>query len=129
VTEHNRTEAAKRLLARIELWCDRTGTPESTIGHALFGAPGFVGLMRKRLTVSGDKEQSVRDFFEEYPDGFHGELPALFPNGMKPRRAAVEQMRCKLTDEEIAARRLDRDACPRCGVRADIGCKHQRAFA
>lgn len=30
----------------------------------------------------------------------------------------------RLSDGEIAARRIDREPCPRCGVRADIGCRH-----
>lgn len=31
------------------------------------------------------------------------------------------------THVERKMERVDRDPCPRCGVRSDIGCKHQRA--
>lgn len=40
----------------------------------------------------------------------------------RPRRKHSD-----IRDEKMAAPRVDRDACPRCGVRADIGCKHSRA--
>lgn len=30
-----------------------------------------------------------------------------------------------LPNADIEARRVDRDPCPYCGVRADIGCKHR----
>lgn len=33
----------------------------------------------------------------------------------------------ELPNDAIAARRVDRDPCPYCGVRADIGCKHRGA--
>lgn len=33
-------------------------------------------------------------------------------------------MRTKLTEAEIAARRVNRDPCPYCNTRRDIGCRH-----
>lgn len=32
----------------------------------------------------------------------------------------------RLTEDDIANLRVDRDPCSYCGVRADVGCKHQR---
>jgi hypothetical protein len=129
---YNRTEAATAMLSEIEAWCARTSTPEGTIGHVLFLHPGFVGLMRKRLTLSEEKEIAVRAFlYHDYPEGYRGELPdthAGLPKPSTQRREARENAGSKLLSaDEIVARRVDRDACLRCGVRHDIGCKHSRA--
>lgn len=131
---HNRTDAATALLADIESWCSRTGTPETSIGHLLFLHPGFVGLLRKRLTVSEEKEAAVRNFIAEHPSGWSGVLPLTHANGTRPverasspaaRRRAAEAARRTAAEAEIEAReRVHRDPCPRCGVRADIGCMH-----
>lgn len=131
----NRTAEAIQLLAEIEAWSARTGTRENAIGHVLFLHPGFVGLLRLRLTVSVEKELAVRRFiYHDHPDGFRGELPITHGNGTRPRSAGPSLSRgqvrgaatANLTDSEIAGRRLDRDPCPRCGVRGDVGCNHSR---
>jgi hypothetical protein len=142
VNKYNRTEAATALLAEIEDWCARTNTRETSVGHVLFLHPGFVGLMRLRKTVSVEKEIAVRNFiYCEHPNGYRGELPATHANGTRPVKRPPGGLRAKiycergaaqttrLSDEEIAARRVDRDACPWCGVRSDVGCKHTQAAA
>jgi hypothetical protein len=69
---HNRLDAGRALLAEIEAWCERTGTYEGRLGQALFGAGGYVPLLRKRLTVSPEKEDAVRGFLTAFPDGIEG---------------------------------------------------------
>lgn len=69
MTGLNRTDAARRLLADVDAWCARTATAETKIGVILFRHAGFVGLLRKRLTVTEEKEGAVREFFEAHPDG------------------------------------------------------------
>lgn len=65
----------------------------------------------------------------------HGEMPA--PRGLRWQRKsggynqgmtrAEENWRALMDAESaVLARRTDRDACPMCAVRADIGCKHRR---
>jgi hypothetical protein len=128
----NRGDDARQLLTEVEDWCGRTSTPEGTVGHALFLHPGFVGLLRKRLTLSVEKEIAVREFiYWNHPDGYRGPLPLTHGNGTKPAQHSAEIRRvrgplpgAKLSDVEIAARRVERDGCPRCGVRADVGCRH-----
>jgi hypothetical protein len=46
-----------------------------------------------------------------------------------PIRTGVRKhpARIPLIANDITPERVDRDGCPRCGVRADIGCKHNRA--
>jgi hypothetical protein len=137
---HNRTEAAEALLSEIEAWCTRTGTREGAIGHVLFLHPGFVGLLRLRRTLSEEKEIAVREFiYCTHPDGYHGELPKTHANGTRPVKrepskfaAPIRLIRgelptTKLTDAEVAARRTDRDPCPRCSTRGDLVCGHSRA--
>jgi hypothetical protein len=134
---YNRTTAAMSLLREIGDWCARTKTPETSIGRVLFLHPGFVGLMRKRLTLSEDKEIAVRQFiYWEYPDGWRGELPVTHANGTRPlvqaktsykQQQGAHEYKILLTDGELLARRVDRDPCQRCGVRHDIGCHHSRA--
>lgn len=130
-----RTEAAKKLLAEIEEWSARTGTPETTVGHVLFRHPGFAGLIRKRLTVSRQKEAQAREFLEQYPDGYSGTLPQTHIGSTeairrrcmeKPRNGPVD--RVAMTEQEIAIRRVDRDPCVRCGTRGDVWCKHKRGW-
>lgn len=137
--KHNRTAEASALLAEIEQWCSCTATPENHIGHVLFLHPGLVGLMRLRLTVSEEKEVAVRQFMSDHPNGWRGELPRTHANGTRPRKnfkSPIRQQRgeiehastAKLSEGEIAARRVDRDPCPRCGIRADVGCAHIKAI-
>lgn len=126
-----RPEAAKALLADVEEWCARTKTPETSVGHALFRHPGFVGLLRLRLMLSEEKEFIVRRFMVEWPRGYHGELPYMFAK--QGRRASAkhpvrESAARMMSDEEIATRRINREPCRLCGVRADIGCKHGASF-
>lgn len=48
-----------------------------------------------------------------------------------PRRrtnAARDGEAGRLTAAEIAARRVERDACPRCAVRREVGCAHRPAL-
>jgi hypothetical protein len=75
----------------------------------------------------------------KYPDGFHGALPKC--NVRMPKKLATtakfiaergqlpEKERVRLSEAEIAARRVNREACTYCGVRADIGCRHRRSLA
>lgn len=39
----------------------------------------------------------------------------------------VRVLHTDLTAEQIMARRVDRDPCPRCGARGDANCGHRRA--
>lgn len=128
----NRTAEAKALLADVEGWCAKTGTPETTIGHKLFLHPGFVGLLRKRLTVSPEKEEAVRNFLTEHPFGWSGTLPLTHANGTRPAyRASSPKARQRIAEETRLAAMpvIDRTPCSRCGIRADIGCKHQTRAA
>lgn len=123
---HNRTAAASQLLSDMQHWCSSTGTPPNSVGHVLFLHPGFFGLLRKRLTVTEEKEEAVREFMASYPNGWRGLLPQMHANIAGRRAAGLSSADTgrRFTDDQP---RVDRDPCPRCGVRHDIGCGHSRA--
>lgn len=132
VRTSNRTPEATALLADIEEWCRKTGTAETAIGHKLFLHPGFVGLLRKRLTVSPEKEEAVRNFLTEHPFGWSGTLPLTHANGTRPvYRASSPRARQRIAEEPhlTPVQIVDRTPCPRCGIRSDVGCKHQARAA
>lgn len=136
---YNRTAEARQLLTEIEAWCARTDTREGSVGHVLFLHPGFVGLLRLRLTVSVEKEIAVREFiYATHPDGYRGVLPLTHANGTRPvkkpsadKRAKICLERgalptAKMSQEQIAARRVHRDPCQHCGARGDFDCGHSK---
>ncbi|RSV44398.1 hypothetical protein CA234_03000 [Sphingomonas sp. ABOLE] len=93
--------AAEQLLRDIEQWCARTGTPEIKLGAVALRHPGFVALLRKRLTATGDTIAKIRALMAEHPDGM-SEVPMpanniCVPKGPKSESAA----------RAIAARAVD----------------------
>lgn len=119
--DYNRTDAAQRLAEDVTEWCAATATPPNSVGHVLFLHPGFVALLRKRLTVTPEKEEAVRAFMAAHPAGWRGKLPQTHLNWDKARIRRVERTSGALPPT------VDRDPCQRCGVRHDIGCHHTRA--
>jgi hypothetical protein len=89
----NRLDAGAQLLADTDAWCQRTGTAETAIGRLLFRHPGFIGLLRKRLTVSDEKEAAVRQFLTDNPEGWNGKLPQCHGFGVtRPLRSAKTRL-------------------------------------
>lgn len=68
-TERNRTEAGAALLAEIERWSCRDRQSQSALGAILFRHPGYVPLLRKRLTVTIEREAMVRDYMAAFGPG------------------------------------------------------------
>lgn len=48
------------------------------------------------------------------------------PRGSPAAKAPVRERRTMAEKREQAPAPVDRDPCPRCGVRGDIGCSHRR---
>jgi hypothetical protein len=111
----NNIAAGKALLADIDAWTLRTGTPEGKIGGVLFRHPGFVGLLRKRLIVTPESEKAVRDFLAQYPMGAsHVEAPN--PHMKTPKLSP-----------QLAQRRLVASVgrgCPKCGATDGRRCRY-----
>lgn len=91
-SDRNRTAEARALLADIDAWCARTDTEAGHIGAILFRHPGFVGLLRKRLQVTCEKEAMVRDLLTSNPEGA-SHLPAPSPHVHPKRGAKLAQRR------------------------------------
>lgn len=66
--ELNRTDAGAELLGQIEGWSGDERWIESQLGNLLFRHPGYVPLLRKRLTVTIEKERLVKGFMAAFPD-------------------------------------------------------------
>lgn len=60
---------AEILLEEIDDFCARTGTDRGGFGQIVLDFPGFVGLLRRRLTVRSDKAAAVRAAMAWAPDG------------------------------------------------------------
>jgi hypothetical protein len=111
----NNIAAGRALLADIDAWCLRTGTPEGKIGGILFRHPGFVGLLRKRLIVTVESERAVRDFLAAYPMGAN-HIDAPNPHMKFPKPSP-----------QTAQRRLLASVgpgCPKCGASGRIRCAY-----
>lgn len=93
--EHNRLDAGRALLGEIDAWCKRTESAETLVGRVLFRHGGFVGLLRKRLTVSPEKEAAVRAFLATNPEGWDGQPPKCSGFGVtRPLRSSKVRL-CK----------------------------------
>lgn len=108
MNDYNRTDAATKLLADVEGWCRKTGSVETLVGRVLFRHPGFVGLLRKRLTATLEKEKIVRAFLADNPEGWNGKLPKCSGYGVtRPQGASPLGMRVLRDGLEDAVRKLD----------------------
>jgi hypothetical protein len=104
------------------------------------------GLTRGELTARTCEMYSVAINAGEEPSMVVGELASMYgvnrpaiwrrlrAGGVLPRYKTGHRVRSKRhrTPTECEAARLDlprvdRDPCPRCGVRRDLGCEHNRA--
>jgi hypothetical protein len=113
----NRTAEGAALLADIDAWCARTGAPQGKLGSILFRHAGFVALLRKRLTVTAETEEAVRQFIAEHPDGVGGiPIPSPF---LKPRVGAMQAQRRLLAAVNDAT-----PPCRLCGRTPDTACRY-----
>lgn len=123
---------ATKLLAEIDAYCERTGTRPGRIGSTAFNHPGFVPLLRKRGWLREESAAVIRQLMAAYPDGIPEaeSLRRTLMESLSPRvrQRAREALAVSVErDAAEAAPRVHRDVCFRCGVRADIGCRHRAA--
>lgn len=104
------------LLSDIDAYVARTGTPERAVGwHAIKDA-SFVKRLRGGTLPRPETVRRVVATMRAHPDG----LP-FRQRGQHDKRGAEDGGAGELPV------RVDRDPCPACGVRGDIGCVHGRA--
>lgn len=66
--------SAAELLAEVDSYCERTGTPPGLVGKVAFNHPGFVPLLRKRGTLRAQAAAEVRAVLDRYPDGIGSDV-------------------------------------------------------
>ena len=91
---------------------DTVGCRRGAVYRAFRMHGHFVGQMKEcRLADAAEKE-----ILSRIP---RGPRPGQNPATINPRRLAEQERVASLP-------RVDRDVCPRCGIRGDIGCRHNR---
>jgi hypothetical protein len=99
--------AAEQLLRDIDAWCARTATPATKLGAVALRYPGYVGLLRKRLTATPDMIAKVRAAMAAHPQGM-GDVPMPRNNICVPAGPKSESAARALA----AAKRADLAAAP-----------------
>ena len=110
------TEAeSMAIVEEINRWCRKTGTNYNKLVIAAGVGPSVrsdVCLRKRRLTII--VAQRVRSVITRYPQGIT----------KAEHKSRLRRMNQPLPREEIESRRVNREPCPKCGTRADIGCRH-----
>lgn len=136
----------EQLLADIDAWCQGNAIRPNEFGRMACDFGGFVGLMRRRCSARTRMAALARALMAAYPDGVRAEERELIRktafNMLFELRVPDPNRRLRPTN--VAARhtsgatasftgrdqpRVDRDPCPRCGTRGDVGCQHKPAGA
>lgn len=93
--------AAAVLLREVERYCRQSGLRETRVGELAMGHSGFVGLLRKRGTLTKTSERRVRAFMERFPDGCSlDDARAWRVSDAPPNRSEAKRLRLA---EQIAA--------------------------
>lgn len=106
-------DQAKKLLVDMERWCRRTGTNYFRLVTAARVPPNTRAAIRqrkRRITIK--LANQIKTAMRKNPNGISKESHLrnrLAPPPPPPPAPIV----------------IDRTPCPFCGIRADIGCKHQ----
>jgi hypothetical protein len=113
------TEAeSAALIDELDLWCRRTGTNYNKIVIAAGVAVSLRSMVRTKgkrvtITVSNRLRKAMREFGKGITRQEH-----------RARLSLILSRPSQMSIDEIQQRRVNREPCPRCGVRADVGCKH-----
>ena len=134
-------DEARELLAQIDAWCARHRIPDNVFGALACDFGGFVGLLRKRLSARMRMATLARYLIASRPDGvrvsefddmrraahdllFQFRVPDP-KRRLRPIAAPSAPSSAGVVTHFTLPPVVDRDPCPRCGVRGDIGCEHQ----
>lgn len=114
-----------RLIEDINRWCRRTGTNYNKLVVAARVGPSLRSMVLKQgRRVSVRTAKKLHAAMRKNPAGI-----SLVQH--KLRMAAAErgyyersEERKLIANDELESRRVNREPCPYCGIRADIGCRH-----
>jgi hypothetical protein len=103
------------IVDEINRWCRKTGTNYNKLVIAAgvnVSTRSSVRHRQRRLTI--DVARRLQATMSSYPQGIT----------KAEHKARLRKMYQPIPREEIESRRVNREPCPKCGTRADIGCKH-----
>jgi hypothetical protein len=107
-------EQAKALLAEMDRWCRRTGTNYHRLATAARVAPNTRAMIRQ-----GKRRPTIK-----VADRIRVAM-AKNPRGIDREKHLANRLSPQAEPRVMPPRIVDRSPCPRCGVRADIGCAHR----
>lgn len=111
---------SQALIDDVDRWCRRTGTNYNRLVIAARVAVTIrhkVRVKRQRVTIP--VATRLRLAMAQKPHGITREEHKLQPKPWGGYPAAA-----KLEVKRTEPQRVDRTPCPKCGVRADVGCHH-----
>lgn len=114
------------VMVEVDAWCRRTGTNY----NRLIVAAGVAPSLRSDVRCRGRKltkmtAQKLRRTMRQFASGISRQQHKEHLG--EERRELAQQIE-KQVRQIAAVMTIDRTPCPRCGVRADIGCEHTRRF-
>ena len=110
------TEAESHaIIDEVNRWCRKTGTNYNKLITAAKVAPSTRSQVRhreRRITIEVARRLK--------------QAMTLYPHGITKteHKARLRRIYRPMPSEQIESRRVHREPCPKCGTRADIGCKH-----
>lgn len=109
---------SRALIAEVDRWCRRTGTNYNKLVTAARVPPSIRSSVKNRhKRVTKDVAGRIRLMMHTYRFG-------ITKDDLK-RHIIVASSRARaLSEEQIESLRVDREPCPRCGARKDVGCAH-----
>lgn len=120
------TEAeSSTLIDEVDCWCRSTGSNY----NKLVTAAGVATTTRHKVRMKGqrvtfDVATKLRAAMERYRFGIPRDDHKKRVASIRLRNLASPKY---LTADEIQRRQVNREPCGKCGVRADIGCKHSHS--
>lgn len=103
---------SRKLIEEINRWCRRTGTSYNKLVTAARVRPSLRSrVLTKGMCVSVRVAEKLRRAMREHRAGIS-------------RAEHRERTRLPPPSPPIELPRVDREPCPYCGVRADVGCRH-----
>ena len=124
---------SRAVMNEVDAWCRRTGTNYRRLIVAAGLTCSIRSDVRKRqrkLTTMTAKK--LRRTMQQYGAGISREQHKAHLDACGDRvtlrraHGALSVQVQRQVREHVEALRVDRTPCPRCGVRADIGCEHSR---
>lgn len=111
-------DESRDLIREVDRWCRRTGTNYNKLVTAARVPPSIrssVKVRKKRVTkdVAARMRRIMRDFRQ-----------GITKEDLKQHVALSLTRARALSETQIESLRVDREPCPKCGVRRDHGCKH-----